>query len=267
MGLFSPKVVDRHVLEWQFEQFEVLIQNLSSGPGLPDSDLWKPIAAHFGSLDETVLSGSELANFAFDRIKTQCGFDRDTHFTLKLVETPRGGGIGGVAMIKMPNSSACGTYECHKNDDGTFREIITIDQALTDNSTNLIATLAHELSHALHNRMREPLDVEPELYELLTDLTAIYLGYGIFLANSRFEFGQFQDGEIQGWQAKGAGYLPETDMIMALAIFMSIKEIDVDSAVTYLKPRLGKVLLKAMKQLEKHKNDIEYLKSLDPLKG
>lgn len=266
MGLFSKKLVDKHVLEWQFEQYETLIQNLSSAPGLPDSDLWLPIDAHFGHPDAIKLEGKALAEFVFERIKTQCGFGPQNAFTLNIIETPKGGFMGGTAIVKTAGLSACGTYQAEKHEDGTYTETITIDEALCEQPQNLIATLAHELSHALHNRMREPLDIEPELYELLTDLTALYLGYGIFLANSRFEFVKFQDGELSGWQASGAGYLPEADLVMGLAIFMKVKGLASGIAKEHLKPRLAKMLDQGFKQLEKHTDEIERLRALEPIK-
>ncbi len=139
-------------------------------------------------------------------------------------------------------------------------ETICYDLSLLDNPNNLIATFAHELSHALHNRCREPVDIEPELYELFTDLTAIYLGYGVFLANSRFDF---QSTNI-GWQASGAGYLPEADMVFALGIFMKVKNIDISIAEPYLKPNLSKMLKKAFKQLTRYEKNIDELKSRVP---
>lgn len=265
MGFFSPKIVDHDVLEWQFEQYEILIRNLSSGAGLPDSDLWKPIPDHFGHPAGTVLTGKPLAEFLFSVIKAQCGFNHETAFDLKVIETPKGGFMGGTAIVHMEGQSACGTYQAVRRDDGTYKETITIDEALTDNPANLIATLSHELAHALHGRMREPLDIEPELYELFTDLTAIYLGYGIFLSNSRFEFGQFSGTTTQGWQASGAGYLPEADMVMALAIFMNVKSIKLEEANEHLKPRLSKLLVKAFKQLSGYEDDIARLKALEPM--
>lgn len=265
MGLFSKRLIYTDVLEWQIEQYEILIRNLGSGPGLPDSRLWLPVDAHFGHPEGKKPTGRDLAEFVFDKIKAQCGFGPDTDFELNIIETPKGGFMGGTAIIKMDGLSACGTYQITQNDDGTYTETITIDERLISQPVNLIATLSHELAHALHNRMREPLDIEPEHYELFTDLTAVYLGYGIFLANSRFEFVKFQDGELSGWQASGAGYLPEADLVMGLAIFMKIKDIAADAAIEHLKPRLGKMLRKAFRQLEKHNDEIERLRALEPL--
>lgn len=197
MGIFGSKLVDKDVLEWQFDWYTWLIENFSSGAGLPDSELWLPTTGHFGHSRGFMLEGQSLARFVFKRIKEQCRFSPQDKFKLRIISTPQGGNLGGVAHVTAMGNRACGTYQVKETEQGTYQETITISEDLIDNPTNLIATMAHELSHALHNRAKEVLDIEPELYELFTDLTAIYLGYGIFLANSRFEFSQFSNGEIR----------------------------------------------------------------------
>jgi len=209
--MFGRKLIDHDVAEWQFDWFSWLIDNYSSGAGLPDSALVLPTDEFF--------------------------------------------------------QTACGTYQLIPAKYGRPREIIKYDADLENRPAQMVATFAHELSHALHNRSHDPLDIEPELYELFTDLTAIYLGYGIFLANMRFEFSQFSNADTQGWQAQGAGYLPEADMIFATALFMTIKDIPMEAALPYLKPRLQKMLKKGFRQLERYSDEVEKLKAQSPPKA
>jgi hypothetical protein len=73
---------------------------------------------------------------------------------------------------------AAGTY-----DERERKYIITIDKAELDNPMGLVGTMAHELAHARllgERRCR----VEEYDNELLTDLTVVFFGLGIFLANS-----------------------------------------------------------------------------------
>ncbi|MEP1230254.1 MAG: hypothetical protein ABJG88_06225 [Litorimonas sp.] len=246
----------------------MVINNFSSGAGLPDSELWLPIPQHFGTDDlDYKPVGAELAQFTFDRVKAQCGFGPETIIDLVATTETKAQSLGGVAMLQTDHQGACGRYFFSESMYGTKKETITYDQDLENNPTNMIATFAHELSHALHNRSQENLEIEPELYELLTDLTAVYLGYGVFLANSRFEFSAYSDGSLQGWRAQGAGYLPESDLIFATAIFMQIKDIAIEDALSHLKPRLQKMLKKAFKQLSNYGAQIQVLKAKHPLEG
>jgi len=262
--MFGRKLVDKHVAEWQFDGFAWLIDNYSSGAALPDSPLFLPTPEFFPAVNWQT---GARAGKIFHIVKSQCGFNEGDIFDLVPQAGRPDAALGGVAMVQTWGQTASGTYQMIPAKYGKPREIIKYDAGLEKAPVQMVATFAHELSHALHNRAYEPLDIEPELYELFTDLTAIYLGYGIFLANTRFEFSQFSNGDTQGWQAQGAGYLPEADMVFATALFMQIKNIPMETAASHLKPRLAKMLKKAWRQLERHADEVEALRLRTPVKG
>src|SRR5215469_9466347 len=71
---------------------------------------------------------------------------------------------------------------------GTYRRVgesfeISIDRSELDNPANLVGTMAHELAHS---RLMGENRIEADAYdkELLTDLTVVFMGLGIFVANS-----------------------------------------------------------------------------------
>jgi len=259
--MFGRKLVDKHVAEWQFDGFAWLIDNYSTGPELPDAPLFLPTPEYFPAKDEL---SSTQAEYIFRLVKAQCGFNEGDIFELKPQAGRPDAALGGLAFVQTWGQTASGTYQMIPAKYGKPREIIQYDAGLENNPTQLVATFAHELSHALHNRAYEPLDMEPELYELFTDLTAIYLGYGIFLANTRFGFSQFTNADVQGWQAQGAGYLPEADMVFATALFMRIKDISIEIALPHLKPRLQKMLKKAFRQLDRNMDEVQSLRQRVP---
>jgi hypothetical protein len=82
----------------------------------------------------------------------------------------------------------------------------------------LVATVAHELGHVtlLGGRLLDPRTPD---HEPLTDLLAVFLGLGIFSANSAARFKQYQDERRQGWSMQRLGYLPEQVYGYALAKF------------------------------------------------
>jgi hypothetical protein len=85
-----------------------------------------------------------------------------------------------LAMIA-PQKHALGTFGVAGN-----RIAISYVPALLKRPDHLIATLAHELAHYLLATARESPPCEKEEGEFLTDLAAVYLGFGVFLANARF---------------------------------------------------------------------------------
>jgi hypothetical protein len=56
-------------------------------------------------------------------------------------------------------------------------------------------------------------------HEPMTDLLTVFLGLGIFTANSAGRFKQFQDERRIGWSMQRLGYLPEEVFGYALARF------------------------------------------------
>jgi hypothetical protein len=82
----------------------------------------------------------------------------------------------------------------------------------------LVATMAHELGHVilLGGGLMNP---KPADHEPMTDLLTVYLGLGIFTANSAGRFKQFQEDRRIGWSMQRLGYLPEEVFAYALAKF------------------------------------------------
>jgi hypothetical protein len=92
--------------------------------------------------------------------------------------------VGDAGKLWLVNDSgqylpgAAGTYS-----EGRHQFIITIDKSGLDDPVGLVGTMAHELAHV---RLLGEGRIMREVYdnELLTDLTVVHFGLGIFLANS-----------------------------------------------------------------------------------
>ena len=64
---------------------------------------------------------------------------------------------------------------------------------------------------------------------------------------SRFE--ALQSGAMPAWRMGHSGYLPEADLIFALALFLQAKLLDPDLARACLKPHLAAMLRRAQRDL------------------
>lgn len=115
------------------------------------------------------------------------------------------------------STGAAGTYS---EDAESAKFKIRVKQGLLREPVRLIATLAHELCHVLllggKQIEREAPDMEP-----LTDLLTVFLGMGVFTANSAAQFTQHDDGTKHGWSFRRLGYLSEPMFGYALAVFAS----------------------------------------------
>ena len=110
----------------------------------------------------------------FDRV---CGYMNVPTETVNLVvmdETRRPEFVNGDGDL-LPG--AAGFYE-----EGSDRFVVRLEKAHFDRPMDLVGTMAHELAHL---RLMGENRIDPDRFdnELLTDLTATYLGFGIFLAN------------------------------------------------------------------------------------
>jgi len=98
------------------------------------------------------------------------------------------------------------------------RVAIALRSTLLKEPIALVATVAHELGHVIllgggHMDRNTP-DHEP-----MTDLLTVFLGFGIFSANSAARFKQYSDAGWHGWSMQRLGYLPQEVYGYALAKF------------------------------------------------
>jgi len=106
----------------------------------------------------------------------------------------------------------------HAMDDPDDGMVVAIRSSMMKDPTSLIATVAHELGHVilLGGKL---MSSTTEDHEPMTDLLTVFLGLGIFTANSAARFKQFQNDQKIGWSMNRLGYLPEPVFGYALARF------------------------------------------------
>jgi hypothetical protein len=118
----------------------------------------------------------------------------------------------------------------------------------------LIGTFIHEIAHAILSGVEQEIPGGSEMEEYATDLATAFLGFGVFGANSAFDFQQYSDigTGTQGWSVRGLGYLTEAEWVFAIAIFLSLRNESMASVAEWLKPTPRTLLKKAMRYLERH---------------
>jgi hypothetical protein len=96
--------------------------------------------------------------------------------------------------------------------------VVAVKSTQTKDPLSLVATMAHELGHVilLGGKLMDPKSSD---HEPMTDLLTVFLGLGVFTANSAARFSQYHDDRRQGWSMQRLGYLPEEVFGYALAKF------------------------------------------------
>jgi len=236
----TSQIVDDETAAWHVENFAWLVHEFGGGGGFERARLILPTRAFFRSDGET---GHALALRVFDQVKDYCGLG-DRNIRLIADDDPFAARQAWSPVMVEGKRHAIGTFY-----DGGPEPEITYVPALLDRPQNLIATLAHELSHYVLATASNPPACEPHEEEFLTDLTAAYLGFGVFMANARLDHGP--DGAVSS-----QGYLPQSDLIFALALFLRVKGLDPAPAVGALKPHLAGLLNRALKATPPNHPDV-----------
>jgi hypothetical protein len=240
--------------EFQVATFKWLLRNFGGDDFYKTTELVLPTKECFPS---KVDSPEDAASETFDVVKKYAGLE-NWRCRLQVQEEDANPVVAPTLAIQNGPSSPHGTFQATEENE----VIITYNPSLASQPIQLVATFAHELAHYLTATSKEEPPGGWENWEFATDITATFLGFGVFMSNSAFSFSQFSGTDSQGWKSSRSGYLSESEHIYALAIFIELKGLPVDSASVHLKPHLRKLLNKAHKELVKS-NVVAELKSVE----
>jgi hypothetical protein len=109
-----------------------------------------------------------------------------------------------------------GTAGLYQRERGRFR--IGIEVGNLDDPLALVSTIAHELGH-VHLLGHRRITAAAEDHEPLTDLLTVFLGLGVFSANSVIHELYWDEGHYSGWRMGRRGYLGMPQYGYALARF------------------------------------------------
>lgn len=250
MGLFGAKLaIDAAELEFQLATLKWLAREF--GPVDADTPLVTPTREWF--------TGRPPRNHAdveglFGEVKAAAGM-ADWPCVLRAGQATRGVDGGNNLLLQHEGEPPPGgTFEIAGKQQ---RAIITYNPATMDDPEGLIAIFAHELAHYLMATAQTAPPGGWEIHELHTDLTAVYLGFGILMTNGAKTFRQFATGAGQGWQMAWRGYLSESALVVALILVERLAGRDPRAAAPYLKDYLANELRRGASVLERRFPDQE----------
>jgi len=128
----------------------------------------------------------------------------------------------GLGPQVAPKSTAAGTYRrgAHANE-------ITYDASLLDIPADLIAVLAHEVSHAILDfGWSRPPPGDHAFNEMRTDFTATFLGFGFYLAQFRADTRIPSADIAHEWKKLYMYYMNLREICFATALFATMRDVD-----------------------------------------
>jgi hypothetical protein len=250
LSLFTPRLpIDEDELEWQLATFKWMQREF--GPVAP-RPLVLPTPAWFPAPERT---GHDRMEDLFNHVRRHAGM-ADWPCELEAGDSDRPLRAGNALLLRHEGApSPCGTFRIAGNE-GSERVVISYNPSLAGDTTALVATFAHELAHYLMSTAKTAPPGGWSLHELHTDLVAIGLGFGIFLANSARHFSQFHNATEMGWSSRTQGYLSEGALVTGLTIFQRVGNREPLDAGPYLKRYLESDLKRAAKALARRFPDM-----------
>ncbi len=177
--------------------------------------LLPPITAHKGPFAQFPDRIEKKLNYFMDEVCERMDVDSD-NVDLHLYTAGDDSGFDGPVMVRFEGGYSQGEYHHRNNLTGKFD--IHINRKVIGNPQALFATMAHEVGHIkLLGEYRVTEDNDN--HEYYTDLTAIYFGFGIFMANTCNTRETWSDNKgYSGWAIGKQGYLPQQMIVYALAV-------------------------------------------------
>lgn len=242
-GLFRKgPLFDAELAQWQFDCFEWLLQHTGGIDVFKQRRLILPTPQFF---PHNGSRGHAFAEMIFNQVKAHSGM-ADWPCTLECQEADPDSMVSPQAFVKDAPTSPSGTFRVLK--EGGV--LITYNPHQLSNPMSLVATFAHELAHYRTAGFPELPPGGWEIWEPATDLASVFMGFGIFLANSHFNFQHFNDGKTAGWRWQQQGYLSDVEVLHMHAIFSAVLGIDQRETLPHLKPALRGIFKRVYKDVK-----------------
>lgn len=239
-SFLSPEAEETHYRAWQW-----LLRHLGGRANFLRSPTVLPTRKFFPLSDD---AGHARAQYVFDCVRGLAGV---SDWPCRLVEQqPKPEmKLSDFAIVNFAEHDPAGTFSLRDEE-----AVITYEPGIVNDPFALVATFAHEIAHHKLAKIHEPPPDGEDTLETVTDLTTIYMGFGIFGANCAFNFSRHQDVVTQGWQWSRLGYLSERDWVFGIAVFLKLRGELAADLKPFLKPHLYGDLNQALKYLNTSKS-------------
>ena len=256
--LKSKPVLDEESVEWLFGIYAWALKNFDAHVFYNETILVVPSNEYFPGREDSI---DGMAALMFDKVKEYAGLK---HWPCRLeplstscqTETPGimlQGALRGSAGIIAENVA-------EEN-----RLPVRYDPRQVTNPEAMIASFAHTLADYLASMAAEPPPGSEENWPQVTEILAVFMGFGLMFANSAFVYRNVACGSCQPRRIERRSYLSQYDTTYALAIFSVLKGIPNQQVLKHLKKSLRPYYKKAVKDILRHSDQLNQLKNVEGL--
>lgn len=261
-GLFKKKpIIDNSARTWLLDSYEWAMRSCGSDTFFENVELILPNSDFF---PEKVSDDKQLVRYVFESMKKYAGLDDWPIEIIEKSSNPNPVVAETLVVTGTPYDPPMDVIFPEQDDDPI---LIEYSLELAGNPERLVSAFAYDLSRIFCSYMTEEPPGGEELLGHNIELTAGFLGFGIIMANSTFQFQQYTNVDSQGWASSSVGYLSQYELTYALAIFCELKKIETNYIENTLKNTLLPYFKLAREELSADKKILWRLNNLNtPIK-
>ena len=258
MGLFKRKpILDKETSDWIFDTYEWALKSFGASIFFNQTELVLPTEEYF---PDVLSSEDDLAESLFRRVRKYAGME-DWPCRLEAQDEDSSPFVSPTIVISGAPTGPAGTFSVGTDAQSQY-VAISYNPSQLQRPQSLVATLSHELAHYLIHSADETPPGGSDLEEHATDLVAVFMGFGVFLANSAFSFNQFSSTDGQGWQTNSQGYLSTLELSYCLALFLKLNDVEFKRVASHLEKTPKSYVKRSMSELDLLQNQIDRLRNI-----
>jgi hypothetical protein len=255
LGIFNKKpILEEDSVHWLFDAFAWCLKNFGADVFYKETILVVPSNKYFPGRESSVQG---MANLIFEQVKEYAHLK---HWPYRLVgpDTPV---TNEQPLLKIEGPLRGAKSIVPSAVDDTNKFIVPYNPEQVKKPEALIASYAHILAHYLGTQAQELPPGGEEYWPHATELLAIFMGFGLMIANSAYTF-RGGCGSCYNPLAERSAYLSQDEATYALAIFCVLKDIPSQEVLPNLKKYLRPVFKNAVKEIKQRNGEIAKLNSL-----
>ncbi|MCF6209317.1 MAG: hypothetical protein L3K24_01275 [Gammaproteobacteria bacterium] len=253
--LKPTQLLDEATVQWMFDSFAWALRNFDARIFRDETILVTPSNAHFPGRES---SPEGMSGLIFDRVRF---FASMQHWPCQLVDEDV---VEELPLRILPVAGLVRAME------GAMPIAVEAAQPLpiiyrADQLRDpevMIAHFAHTLAHYLGTTANEPPPGGEENWPHVTELLAVFMGFGVVMADSANTARIRSCGSCSGPAVERENYLSQFDVTYALAIFCCLKNIPAREAVKHLKSTLRPFFKRAMKDVMRRESQLQRLREV-----
>lgn len=275
LGFGKPKqLLDEETIVWVFDSFGWALENLGAEVFFQETELVTPSDRHF---PQAVESPDEVAKQLFSQVSRLSGLSQWPWRLMTENNIPDNFSVPGLqfqgklrgadapapkllpAPVPVAGEGDMGKPEQELPESDTTGLPVSYDRKMLRDPQVLIANFAHGLAFYLGSAAgREPPGGR-ENWPHQTELLAVFMGFGLFMANTAYHMRISSCGSCQGSRVDRDSYLSQYDLGYALALFCQLKSIPAKSVKPYLKKSLWPFFKNAMQDVAVREKQLNLL--------